>query len=112
MKRRLDALTKKTSISAEAKEKYRRVLSRNEFVSSEEDTPRKTRFAVHHKKYDSEALKRVKVSLDLKADSLMSERGRGMRKPRVDGEPSDARTPAVGQEDAWAIAVQDDGMSD
>jgi hypothetical protein len=42
----------------------------------------------------------------------MSERGRGMRKPRVDGEPSDARTLAVGQEDAWAIAVQDDGMSD
>ena len=58
--------------------------------------------------YETEALKRVKVSLDFKATTLSSERGKRQRKARVEGVPSTAKRPTVGPEDEWAVKAGTD----
>jgi hypothetical protein len=98
------ALEKKTSYSADQKEKFRRVLRRREFHSSEEDTPKKTRFLVKKRRFESESLTRVKRQLDAKADAMATDRAKRQRKPRVVADqPSTAPRPQVDDMDQWAL---------
>ena len=68
----------------------------------------KTRFAVRRRQFESVELAKIKKSLDLKSENLMSERAKRQRKARVEGAQSDAKAPIVDPTDAWALRSEDE----